>query len=203
MFAHTWAIVKQRILLGAHVFVHRSLRSSRAQFWEPSSPIARCRRRDSTMVQHIINEIGDARRFLSGREKTTGPDSMVTLRKSLADSLAEQISAHKGIAASDAAEMQSALQPSTLNSPFDESDTARICAALDAKLELALNDVRVGRKDSNKQSMKIPWAYTTTKGWSTTLNNKRTGWSAKMTLIVERILAVGCCNPDEQTLKKT
>ena len=154
------------------------------------------------MVQHIINEVDDARRFLSGREKITGPESMVTLRKSFADSLVKQIFAHKGITASEAAEVQSALQSSTLNSPFDESDTTRICAALDAKLELALNNVPVGRKDGNKQSMKIPWAYTTTKDWQTTLNNKKTGWSAKMTLIVERILAVGCCNPDEQTLEK-
>lgn len=141
------------------------------------------------MSTQFIGEINGARKFFEARGDVSNNSA---LQKSLSDTLICMIKGAKNLSPADASAIFSALK----DQPYGVIHTKRVTDIIDGKLENAPKDTAC----STKQKLKHWWAYMTPSEFAS-LKDPKMSWTRKVAMAIDRGLAVGCMDPDEQTLK--
>ena len=132
-------------------------------------------------VQDILEELADVKTYMASRPQAPGASDSVA--KSFAASMHKMISVCNFVSPRDAAQLTSALSD---NSPYNESDTKSLMAAVDKKVG-AMSSAKSIRtpKGHNGQLLQHWCNYLTQTDWDI-LNDPRQHLSAKMIRMVER-----------------
>ena len=94
------------------------------------------------------------------------------------------------------------LIESLKENPYGDEQTRRICDNSDSTIKqshLAAKASRGEESSSSRQQLKAWWNFFTESEWAR-LRDPKVGFNAKMTLMVERTMPVGCADPDERSL---
>ena len=148
--------------------------------------------------------------------------SMVCSGDSIAQSVCKEIEGHKVLSVADAGKALSGqwahniinmlkhcktlssqdashiIQALNTDSPYEESAIRRIREIIDLKLQATSRTMKGGYM---RQILKEPEAIFLSKEL-THLQDSKASLSSKFALIIERLNLVGCCYPEEHTLKR-
>ena len=116
-----------------------------------------------------------------------------TLQRSFTDGLLVMLNAAK-IGPTDATQLVEAWN----DSPYGEEQTARIRSHIDSMMVKSHTAVKLELGSSGRQLLKTWWNYLTQAEWGR-LRDPKVPFSAKLTMMVERGLSVGCIEPDEKS----
>ena len=144
-----------------------------------------------------LKEITGAKAFFRARGSVNSKANPVhdqTLQQSFADGLLVMLNSAK-MGPTDATQLVEALN----DSPYGEEQTARIRSHIDTIMVKSHTAVKLELVGSGRQLLKTWWNYLTQAEWER-LGDPKVPFSAKLTMMVERGLSVGCIEPDEKSL---
>ncbi len=148
------------------------------------------------MAGNLVKEIADTEVFLRNRGNYADySDGAVSLRKSLAVSMATQISNLQVLQSSDA----DALVSATKSLPYGEF-TESVAVAIDTRLTVSATATSIKGGKAIQGIMKTPHCYFSTKD-VTVFRNPKINMHTKLSVMVSRLNRLGICNPHEQTLR--
>ncbi len=142
-----------------------------------------------TTAADIVNEIENVKAFFANRQGG-GAGSDPALKKGFVDALMKLVALCPSINAENGKLVHDALKDN------GHAGTARIIACIDSKMSAF-----VGHQDVDRQVLLKPSGWYMQEQWDI-LRDKRTQWTAKMTVGVEGLMNVGCRHPEEQTLRQ-
>ena len=160
----------------------------------------------------IVREIASVKGFFDARGNDNGAND-VALQKSFADTVIALLNSAM-LSASEASQVMAVLK----DDPYGVTQTKRIRDHIDTVVKNALQArvnghnkaVKAGKRirrltnleksGSFKQFLQTWWNYLTPKDWEK-LDSLKLCYSAKQTTLVERGMAIGCTDANEQTLK--
>ena len=148
------------------------------------------------MVAAALKEIAGVRSFFRARGEFNSANNP-SLQKSFGNALIAMINGMK-MGPSEATQLIEALQ----HNPYGDDQTRRICDRIDSTIKqshLAAKAPRGDESISSRQQLKAWWNYFTESEWAR-LRDPKIGFSAKMTMMVERGMSIGCIDPDERSL---
>ena len=155
-------------------------------------------------TQSIAREIQNCQQFFEQRRANVpnAPESQTqTLQKSFTDSVISKLNAMRTFGPSDGTQLHVALQ----DSPFGESNTARIISAIDLRMQNNASEPVAesssGRSSAgSRQILKHWWNYFTQSDLDFLMDSKKS-LDAKMTRVAEVGNRIGLNNPEEQSIK--
>ena len=157
----------------------------------------------------VVKEIISVKGFFDERGASNGAND-VALQKSFADTVIAMLNSMPMLSASEASQVMAVLK----DDPYGETQTKRIRDHIDTVVKNALQArvnghnkaVKAGKSSNGaktgsfKQFLKTWWNYLTPEDWEK-LDSLKLCYSAKQTTLVERGMAIGCTDANEQTLK--
>lgn len=144
----------------------------------------------------VLKEIASVSAFFASRDDTKDVGG---LQKSFADSVLNKLKLVQNFGPSDGAQLHEALK----QNQFGQSQTQRIKDSIDALVQKNASEAPVAnnsnRVEGPKQLLKNWWNYFTQDQIDFLYANN--SFTAKMTMMVERGMSVGCVRPKEDTYK--
>ena len=148
-------------------------------------------------LTHVLKEISSVSAFFVSRDGSGGDVS--GLQKSFADSVLNKLKLVKDFGAGDGAQLHEALK----GNQFGPTHTQRVKDAIDALVQKTASQALIAGNpkcaDVPKQLLKCWWNYFTQDKIDFLHGNNSI--NAKMTLMVETGMDVGCVKPKEDTYK--